>query len=923
MQHSKFSKSLLAAACGLALFGQSAMAAGDVSGNVTTSGAVALEGALVEIESLNLKEVTRRDGSFRFNNLEDGTYQVKITYLGAGVQTFPIEIKNGENITPVFVMDGTDEAMEEVMVIGQRAAQASALNRQKNANRVTSVVSSDAIGQFPDQNMAESLQRLPGMFIQRDQGEGRFVGIRGIDPNLNNLTINGVNVPSPESGVRSVAMDVIPSELVDSLEVSKTVTPDMDADAVGGSIEVKSISGLDRPEDAFAFTVQMSHNQLTEDNSPRLSGTYSTAWDLDGGDRFAIASAVSWSRREFGSENIETDGGWGDIELEDNATGEDVERFTNEEMEQRAYWLERERLGLALNLDYQTGNSDYYMRTLFSEFSDDEYRLRNEYKFADGKLDSYSENGATFVDAEMDRDTKDRFEEQTIWSTVIGGETRLDSWTLEYNASYSKSSEEEPNRVDTDFKGEGFTLGYTSTGPQPGLTRSANAHDLSNFELDEIILENNDTEDEEVSFRFDASHDTVWNNHNVTFKTGAKVRQREKINNIRNTVFTGGFNDAMASDFAGGNVEWSLGDFGPAIDRQLIRSFFNSNRANLEIDDLQTTMESRGASYESSEDIYAAYAMFDMDIDNWNIVFGARYERTEFSTSGNRVELIADEVNDIERVDVTPWMVDRDYNHFLPSLNVRYDFSDKLVTRFAYTQTISRPSFGDSAAFQIITNETEVDDGEVNTVIEAEVGNPQLQAFESDNFDFSIEYYPGHIGVLSAGVFYKDISNYIVEREVQDNGQWDGFTEVIQSVNGNSASITGVELAWTKTFENGFLIAANTTLTDSDDELPNQSDTVGNLSFGYETNDLSARISWSHRSHSFDVNDRDAPVYEDDHNQVDMNIKYFLNDNMFIFFNGINLIDEPFYMYHRDSRYNYQYETYGRTFEIGFSWNSF
>lgn len=916
-----FKRAALALACSSALMTTTALA-GDLKGIVTNASQnVLLEGALVEIEALNIKRVTKRDGSFSINNLADGNYTVKVSYIGVPAKEFELKVDGQGAISKSFSLG--DDSIEELLVVGQRASQASALNRQKNANRLTSVVSADAIGQFPDQNVAEALQRLPGMFIQRDQGEGRFVGIRGIDTNLNNLSINGVSIPSPESGIRSVAMDVIPSELVASLEVSKSVTPDMDADAIGGSIEVKSLSGLDRPENAFSITAQQSFSDLLDKNSPKLSGSYSTNIDLNNGKKFGVATALSWFERSFGSENIETDGGWGNYDIDDAASGDEVEVFGPEEMEQRAYWITRERLGLAVNFDYQMQNSNFYLRTLYSEFSDDEYRLRNEYKFSDGDLVSHAGSTAQFTDAEMDRDSKDRYEEQQITSLVLGGETELDFWTLEYSVGYAKSSEEEPNRLDVDFKGEGFDLGYAANSAIPSLTNSANAHDLSNFELDEIVFENNNSEDEETSFKIDATRAFVWNNNNGNFKFGAKLRNREKFTDADILVYDGGFNDAKGADFASNSIEWSLGNFGPGLDRGAIKTFFNSNRSNLELNALDTSIESQGASYNSDEDIFAAYAMFDLNIDKWNIVAGLRYENTDFSTRGNRVELIADEVADTEEVTVNAWNVDKSYSHLLPSLNIRYDYSDELVARFAYTNTIARPSFGDSAAFQIIETETTEDDGEIETERKAEVGNPELEAYEATNIDFSIEYYPGHIGVLSAGIFYKDISNFIVEQEVQDNGQWDGFEEVIQSVNGGDADITGLELAWTKTFDNGLLVIANGTFTDSDDTLPNQADRVGNLALGYETDSLSARVTWSHKSRSFQFKDQGTDVYQDAHNQIDLNVKYFINDNLNLYFNGVNLNDEPFYLYHIQSSNNYQYEAYGRTFELGVTWNAF
>ncbi|MCY7296311.1 TonB-dependent receptor [Alteromonas sp. a30] len=920
--------SRVSAACLLVLAATTgnALAQGDLQGRVTDKQQYLFNGAQVEIKELGLKQTTARDGSFYFSRLQDGNYTLKISYLGADSVEYPVVIKNGEVFKQDFVLT-QQSALEEVVVKGQRSSVANALNRQKNAKRLVSIVSSDSIGQFPDQNAAEALQRLPGLFIQRDQGEGRFVGIRGIDPNLNNLTINGANIPAPESGVRSVALDVIPSELIEGLEVTKSVTSDMDADAVGGSVEVKSLSAFDRDYDTLSLTAQGSYSEQTEDTSPKLSGSYTKIFEFEGEKRLGLAAAVSWFERDFGSLNVETDGGWGDIEFEDAATGEDVAQFGAEEIEQRFYRISRERLGAALNLDYHTSATDqYYLRTLYSKFSDDEFRLRNEYKFDKGQVNAatWTDTAANFTDAEMDRDTKDRYEEQKILSIVAGGENRLNEWHLDYSLGYSKSEESEPNRFDVSFAGEGFDLGYVARGAVPELTQSNDAHDLGNFELDEIVHENNFSQDEELSVKFDLSRDFVWNNYNGEVKFGAKWRDREKLNDKNVAIYDGGFDGVFASQFVATRIpDYSLGNFGPGLSRQNLRAYFNSTRNQLELNQNESTVETRGGSYNSEEDIAAAYAMVTLDVDKWSIVAGLRYESTDFSTQGSRVELIVDDVNDSETVAVTPWEVSKDYDHLLPSLNVRYDFSEKLLARFAFTQTIARPSFGDSAAFQLIETETEEDDGVVVTERKAEVGNPDLDPYESTNLDVSIEYYPGKIGVLSAGFFYKDIDNFIVQAEVQDNGQWDGFEEVVQPINGGSAKIKGVELAWTKSFDSGLLIATNATFTNADADMPNQADSIGNIALGYETQKLSTRLTLTHKSKTYQFEDSGASVYQDAHNQVDFNAKYFVSDNLNIYFNAININDEPLYLYHGNTQYNYQYESYGTTYELGVTWNAF
>ncbi|PQJ53347.1 TonB-dependent receptor [Psychrosphaera saromensis] len=906
----------------IALSSTTALANSDMSGRITDAkNSVYFGGAKVTIEELNLTTISKRDGSFHFDNLPVGEYTLVINYVGTDELRKKLVVTSDEPINNNYVIGD----VENVIVYGQRAGQAGALNRQKNANRLISVVSADSIGQLPDQNAAEALQRLPGLSIQRDQGEGRFVTIRGIDPNLNNVTINGLNVPSPEAGVRSVAMDVIPSELISSLEVSKTVTPDMDANAVGGSIEVKSLSAFDREGKSYSVTAQTSYNELVEEVSPKLSGSYSDIFTLNNGYELGIAGAVSWRKREFGSENVETDGGWSEIEVEDAATGDDVEIFGAEEIEQRLYRIERERVGVALNLDLYTSVTDsYYVRSFFSQFSDDEYRIRNEYKLDKGEIDltSYSETSAQYSNAEMDRDTKDRYETQEITSIVAGGENKIDSWLLEYQLGYSKSTEEEPDRLDVSFNGEDLDLGYLSSGEVPELTQSANAHDLSNFALDEIVAENNLAEDEETSFRVDITKSFIWNNNSGEFKFGGKYSTREKTNSVLSNIYDGGFDDLTAEDFNGGSVDFSLGSFGDGLSREGIQQFVSDNKDNFERNDLESEIETKGNSYNSSEDVFAAYAMVTLDIDKWQVITGLRYEGSEFATKGNQVELLVDEINDDESVAIDSWEVSKDYDYFLPSLNVRYAASKKLIARFAYTQTIARPTFDDSAAFQVIETEMTDDDGEIEIERKAEVGNPDLDPYESQNLDFSVHYYPGYIGVISAGVFYKDIDNYIIYSEVQENGEWDGFEEVIQPVNGGTAELTGLELAWNKTFDSGLLLGANGTFVDASSGLPNQSDTIANLMLGFENNTFSTRLSASYKSNVYQFDENDAGVFEDDHAQLDFSSKYHFSDSIQFYFNASNLTDEPMYLYHGVKQFNYQYEQYGRTFEFGIKINS-
>ncbi|MDU0355400.1 TonB-dependent receptor [Paraglaciecola aquimarina] len=893
----KMIKHTLAIACITALTSQSVLADdGSFQGQLTNKSQTSfVEGAQIKIKELAQSTVSRRDGSFRFANLPEGEYTLVVNYLGVPSFEVPILVKDGEIKQQQISLPAAATEIDNVVVYGQRSGQANAINQQRVADSLKSIVSADAIGQFPDQNAAEALQRLPGLSIERDQGEGRFVGIRGIDPNLNNVTINGVNVPSPESGVRSVALDVIPSELIQGLEVSKSVTSDMDADSIGGSIEVKSLSAFDRQGTTASVNVQASQNQLRDETSPKVSTSATHVFN----DVLGVAGALSYAKRDFGSDNIESNG--------------------DDELEQRFYSISRERIGAAVNLDYRPDFSNqYYLRTLYSSFADNEHRLANTFAF-DGD------------DSEIERQSKDREETQTIISVTAGAEHQLDDWLVEYQLGYSKADEDDPAALYYTFVGEGMAIDSDLQGQIPQLSQDAAAMDLSNYELDEVSYEASLAEDTETMAKADFTRTFDLDSSKFELKFGAKYRSREKTATANIFIYDGDFDGIDPTMFSTAQPDWGLADFGPGLDRVALRRYFMDNRASFELAALDSEVETNGASYVNNEDIFAAYAMGRYERDKLTVVAGLRFEDTEFSTSGMRVELIENEQTDVEEVVNTPWEGKNHYDHLLPSLNIRYEFNQKLIARAAFTQTISRPKFEDVAAFQIIESKTEEDNGEFVTEREAEVGNPELQPFESDNYDLAIEYYPGNIGVFSAGYFHKNIDNFVVIADVSDLPAWNGFDEVTQAVNGESASVSGLELSWIKAFDNGLLISTNGTFSSSDavtlldgerfeTSLPNQSDKIGNVTVGYESSLMSVRLTMTYKSENLEEIDGDLLRMEDAHQQVDFTSKYFIDQNMYLYFNAINITDEGFYNYFNNQSINAQYEEYGRTFELGFSW---
>lgn len=910
-------------------------AAGSIEGRVGDKGEnVFLQGAIVTLVELNRQTSTASNGSFRFGSVPAGNYTLRIDYLGAETTESQIRVIDDQVAKEDYRLSVRGDQIEEVIVYGQAAGTASALNQQRSSDYLTTIVSADDIGQFPDQNVAEALQRLPGIFVERDQGEGRFIGIRGISPNLNNTKINGLNIPSPESDRRSVALDVIPSELLEGLEVAKTFTPDMDGDGIGGHIDIKSLSAFDREGAFLNIGAETSYTDLDEENSPKVNIAAGNVFSIgDGTDNLGIAATASWQERDFGSDNVETDGGWDTLETE---AGDEF--FGAEEIEMRDYVVTRERFGFTLNLDYKANeNTSLFFRSLYSEFSDQEYRNRNQFKFDDGDAISGNDSSATWSGATLEKDMKDRYEEQKILSVQFGGTTFWEAWTFDYMIGLSESEESEPDRIDTVFVLEDIDMGYTSVGERPGLFADSSALDPANFEMDEIVFEDNLTEDEETVFKMDFARDLTDMGYNGDVKFGFKIRRREKTNDLTAITYEGFPGDPTLAGFSD-VIDYSFYEFGPAMNAGAISSYFYANRNALEIDDDGTLVDSTAGDFDIDEDVDALYLMSKFVSGRHQLVYGVRYEDTDFSATGQRI--LINDVTGSGDPEIVPTAFGNSYDHLLPSINWRMRLTDEIVLRAAFTQTISRPTFGQLSPGGEI--ELEEDDGE--NELAAEIGNPNLEAIEADNFDFSIEYYPGGIGVLSASVFHKSLENPIVVIDNADNIDLTEFVgtipldgaEVIQPINGDDADLTGVELAWTWTAEEGpmtgLILGVNATFTDGeaslperDIDLPGLSDTVWNASVGYENQRLSLRLAATYKSENLlevlDTGDAIFDRYQDDHLQVDLTARYRFNDALQVYFNAINMTDEPFYAYFDRAAYNSQYDEFGRTYILGLRYN--
>ncbi|MCB2065454.1 MAG: TonB-dependent receptor [Erythrobacter sp.] len=896
--------------------------AGDLDGVVIdATETVALQSAVVSIPALGREVATGADGSYRIADLPAGTYDVQVRYVGAATVTRSVTVPQDGSVTANFTLGG-DSA---ILVIGQSANQASALSREYAADGITDVLTRDAIGQFPDQNVAESLRRLPGINVLNDQGEGRFVSVRGLDPELNATSLNGVRVPAPESDVRSVALDVISSDIIESIEVRKSLTPDMDADTIGASIEINTTSAFSRRRDLLSVRLEGSYNDYVGTVTPKASVDFATRLT----DNFGVSGGLSYYRREFETDNIEA-ADW------NTAAGIDFA----ESVEYRDYDVTRERISGTLNFDYRASpDTMLFLRGNMSQFDDHEYRRRTTLIFNEDPA-SGDANSAFFTDAdgriEVRRDLKDRFERQRISTIQAGFDHDDGEWMASGSASYARSSELEdfsidPMRFRARFNGDGLDIAMDYSDPRLVLfTASGNTADFldpANYGFNRVELTTlSDSVDEEFALRGDLGRSWATAGGELTLQSGVKLRWRDKSYDFNGTYYGDYNGDFTLADVLGSQT-YRLLDMGPVADRLAPAQFFLANQGNFEIDQYETNLLSLPSDYASEENVFAGYLLGRYSSDSLRVIGGLRAERTEVHLAG---QLVVDDGDDV--TDVIPVAFDRSYTDWLPSFTLRYEPQRDLVLRLAGYRSLVRPKLSRLAPRYTI-----------NEDLEAEFGNPDLLPYRAWNADAAVEYYFSCNGALSFGMFYKSIDNFIVDQTIQQDGTFQGidYEQLTRAINGETAEVFGFELSASQQFDflpapfDGLLVQANYTYTDATGtvlndgditdprqiSLPSSSRHTGNLSIGYESGPLELRAAGTYRSRYLDELGRDPSTdrYVDNHFQLDLTAKYRVTDNVRLFAEWINVNNARYFAYQ-----NYggrqrllQYEEYGPTVNFG------
>jgi TonB-dependent receptor len=856
---------------------------GVIQGTVTGPAGNVVQDVSVAVQGTNLVAVTGGNGGYRLAPVPAGDHVLVFTYLGLQSATAEVSVGAGETVTQDMALAyaGEIEVRGSPLLVGQ----AKALNQQMQAINITNIVAADQIGRFPDKNASEATQRIPGVSLLRDQGEGRYIIVRGTEPRLNSTTINGERIPSPEAGQRDVALDTIPSDLLESIQVSKALTPDMDGDSIGGTVDLKTLRAPEEMRVSAALGAR--YNDITEKTAPTAQFTFGNRFGAD--KKWGLLVSASGSDSKQGSDNIEPEYDDGDLD----------------ELQLRDYTIRRERYGATADIDLRASQrSSYTLSALWTNYIDTEQRRAK---------------ASAVGDDELERALRDRKQESFINSVAFRGENIVgESGVIDYRLMWNRSSEETPNQVVSGFIQEDveFDPNVSPDFIDPNNIQSNPLNeDPGEYWFDEIETEYKKATDEDIvgavnynqGFYRDAGFSGLW-------KVGAKARFKTKEQNydVYNYESEDDLNFLDFTDNWQSETPFFLGRYPgemvPFQDPQLMRDLLASGDLEGE-----RNLEEDLADFEINEDTLAAYALTEMLFGSkTSFLGGVRVESTKNDYLA--YELILDEEGD--PLELMPVTGDKSYTEWLPQFHLVYKTGKDSQLRAAVTRSLARPNYEDMAPWRLINLED----------MEIELGNADLDITTAWNADLMWEKYLQPVGIISAGVFYKDLTDYIYIFNVDEVIDGEEF-EVTQPRNGDKGSLWGFEVAFQNNFTNwpgaagGLGFYANYTYIDSEAEypdrepslLPGQSEHVGNLAVSYEKYGVTARLSYNYNGKNIiEVGEEAAEdLWVDDHAQLDFLFRFQFTKRFSAVFEAINITDEPYTVYEGTEDRIRQQEYYG------------
>ncbi|MEC8228453.1 MAG: TonB-dependent receptor plug domain-containing protein, partial [Pseudomonadota bacterium] len=574
--------------------------------------------------------------------------------------------------------------LEIIQVKGVKTADLKARDLERMKDGFSSVISTDELGNFVDQNVAESLRRLPGVTLQRSEGEGKFVAVRGLGPSFVTVNMNGAEMAGAGED-RAVSLDALPADLLGTIEVLKSLTPDQNLNSIGGTVNVKAISAFDRGKETLNLKIQDAYNELREAHSPRfsLNGT-----ELLMGDKIGIGYAFSYEDRETLIDETRHHSSnemkfyRADFPLTDEDIAADnlgPEILGPAQLEMRREIADRTRTAGALNVEYKpSDDAYYYVKGTYTKYEDGDFALREFYDFQDAgsfgndEIIYVNDQTKEFILSDIDVFHQHFIQESTNETTTfsVGGRNTFDkTWILDYEYARSKSEEDSRGDRRVQFRerdlivyGQGLrnTINARAMSPEEaaafagldytddmfGSSGRGDASDLSNFAFDNLFLEGGVRTDDLESFQFNLRKD-VYSDYINYVKVGGLFTQRFHERDKNRWSFDPSADDCNDDQACIDVVNSSLADYPSAFpaNSDFQYPFESASTVDAMVDVTRQTVESATNGEESiestkgdntiNEDTKALYAMTEntLGIDA-TLITGVRWVETEFASTG-------------------------------------------------------------------------------------------------------------------------------------------------------------------------------------------------------------------------------------------------------------------------------------------------
>ena len=916
-----FCASVMLAATSFAAPDPTEASLGVMRGRVVDTQNQVLPGATVMIESLHTGVVSDVNGYYTLANLKPGTYKVKVTYVGYEPKTITLTVSPDKTEVHDFILsDGIE--LQNVEVKGAFHGQRRAINQQKNNFNLTNVVSADQIGKFPDSNIGDALKRINGINVQYDQGEARFGQVRGTSPDLSSVSINGNRIPSAESDARNVQLDLIPADMIQTIEVNKVVTADMDGDAIGGAINLVTKNTPYRQ--IFNVTAGTGYNWISNKLQLNLGATYGNRFFNN---KLGLMAAISYQNTPSGSDNCEYE-----YDLDDNGN------VVITDASIRQYYVTRERQSYSLSLDYDFNPTNkIYFNGIYNRRNDWENRYGLSFKdLADGEGNMKAESQLKMGSAD---NRNARLELQQTMDFTLGGNHLLwDRLQTDWSASYSRASEDKPDQRYFTLKQKDITIDMDGVGgrhPYPLTPISLNTGD---WEIDELTNGDESVNEEEWKAKVDFNLPLASGLYGNSLKFGAKYTHKHKTNDVITMDYTDGYADTYGDEYKNHLKDQIRDGFmvsdnfkpTPFVDPEFIGKLTDKDLAALGGEEV---LEDAAGNYDATEQVTAAYLRFTQKLGrNLSLMAGLRMEATNLKTQG--YNWIVDEEGN-ESLPSTG-TIKNNYVNWLPSLLLKWNVNDDFKVRASYTKTLARPKYSYLVAGSQINRE--------ESPVEVFQGNPNLKPITSNNYDLSAEYYFKSVGLVSASLFYKRVNDYIVNHVTR--GAYQSYTDakVTRPVNAFDADLLGIELGYQRDF--GFISPAlkcigfygnytythsnivRSTFGDKDEQaLPGSPEHMANASLYFDKAGLNIRLSYNFTSAFQDdeeyQEEKALRRYYDSVNYLDLNASYtWGKDIKYTFYvAATNLLNQPLRYYQGEKDRTMQVEYYGAKVQAGFKLN--